>query len=193
MARTRLRERDPHRYSREMRRSGSGTQKRVRFPWRRRTKTARIEKDPSERAEINARRRAKKEACAATIASAESVIFEEAKKLSATLNGQKTPLQAHRMLLQTARVAQSERNISQWNAYIRQEVRKMNDGRCNSNMIFFTVNFDATLHSPSSWEYTSQSNCLYERNCCKVEKHVRRREECDHSRCSRGIKRVPGE
>jgi|ERR1700722_4737696 hypothetical protein len=115
-------EKDPYHYPRSVRKFGAPK----RVPWRTRQARVTIRKGPIERAQIKARRQARKEVSRQGIKSAEAAIFEEAKKLSAVRGD--TPLQNYRMLLQRARITQSRRNVSAWNAYLRQEVKKRNDG-----------------------------------------------------------------
>jgi hypothetical protein len=61
---------------------------------------------------------------------AEKTIMEEAVKLGGTI-GLTNPKQAYQTLLHQARRTQKKRRAQMWNAYLRQEVRRRNDGEFN--------------------------------------------------------------
>jgi hypothetical protein len=96
--------------------------------WRRRAKRVTIPKTPMEKARIAVQRQEKKACHEEAYAAAEEVIMEEATKLSEKF-GRQTPQQCYRSLLQRARISQKKRSVSSWNAYLRREARRKNDGK----------------------------------------------------------------
>jgi hypothetical protein len=101
----------------------------IRRLWRRRTKRITIAKTPVEKARIAKQQREKKAAYEAAYLQAEAVIMEEATKLSEKF-GKHTPQQCYRKLMQRARITQKKRSVNAWNVYLREEVKRRNDGKC---------------------------------------------------------------
>lgn len=112
----------PQSYSFEARRSGAP----IRVAWRRRAKRTQITKTPMEKARIAATRKSRKALYSKAFATAQSVVYEEAKKISETY-GHKDADVCYRELMQRTRVANTKRSASRWNAFLREEVKRRND------------------------------------------------------------------
>jgi hypothetical protein len=80
-----------------------------------------------EKARISLQRREKKMCHKEAYAQAEQVVMEEATKLSEKF-GKHTPEECYRRLLQRARITQKKQSVNDWNAFLRGEVKCMNDG-----------------------------------------------------------------
>jgi hypothetical protein len=84
-----------------------------------------------EKARIAAHRREKRASYDQAYATAEAVVMEEATKISEQF-GKHKPKQCYQTLLQRACITPKKRSVSLWNAYLRQEVQRKNDGMCNT-------------------------------------------------------------
>src|SRR3984957_7482562 len=113
----------PQRYSLDARNSVGPK----RVAWRRRTKRAQIQKTPMEKARIAATRKARKALYNNAFTDPESTIVEHAQKISEKF-GLKDTDSTYRELMQRSRIASTKRSKSRWNAFLREEVKKRNDG-----------------------------------------------------------------
>jgi hypothetical protein len=84
-------------------------------------------KTPMEKARIAAARKARRAVYSDGFAAAQSAIYAEAKKISET-HGFKDADACYREIMQRGRVASTKRGPSRWNAFLRQEVKRRNDG-----------------------------------------------------------------
>jgi len=147
MARIRARD-DPFRYPR----FAGANPKRV--PWRTRSKRIQTRKSASEKARHAQLRQSRKVVYNEALELAETAILGEAQKISIS-SGKKTPQQCYKDLLQRSRLVHTRRAPSKWNAYLRNEVRKRNDGKYFS---LLTMTRDmADLPIPSPWARCSSS------------------------------------
>lgn len=103
----------------------SGASKRV--PWRRRAKRVQISKTPMEKARIAATRKARKAFREGLFCDAHSAVLDQAKILSENL-GLKDVDKIYRELMQQSHRASHRRSVSRWNAFLRQEVTRRNNG-----------------------------------------------------------------
>jgi hypothetical protein len=99
---------------------------RTRTPWRHRIKAKYYTPTPAEKATRKAERRARKELRAKAFDSASAAVMQEAVRLHETL-GSATVTQCYEELCQRSQL-KTKRAKSRWNAYLRQEVKKINDG-----------------------------------------------------------------
>jgi hypothetical protein len=113
----------PQSYSLDARRSGGSK----RHAWRRRTKRTQIQKTPMEKARIAAVKKARKDLYNKAFMDAGASIFDHAKILSETF-GLKDADRSYQELMQRARIANTKRSKSRWNAFLRDEVKRRNDG-----------------------------------------------------------------
>jgi len=113
----------PQRYSLDARNSVGPK----RVAWRRRTKRAQIQKTPMEKAHIAATRKAHKALYNNAFTDAKSTIVEHTQKISEKF-GLKDTDSTYWELMQQSRIASTKHSKSRWNAFLREEVKKRNDG-----------------------------------------------------------------
>jgi hypothetical protein len=80
-----------------------------------------------EKARIAATRKSRKALYKEAFATAQAVIYDEAKKISEK-HGFKDADGCYRELMQRTRLPSTKRSPSRWNAFLRSEVKRRNDG-----------------------------------------------------------------
>ena len=99
-------------------------QKSTRKPYRKRTKKA-VKKTPAERKLLAAQRSEQREKMADALAAARDTVAEEARKLQSEFGAHDQKYYEHQ-ILQSSRVAGTRRKTNAWNAYLRNELAKLN-------------------------------------------------------------------
>lgn len=92
-----------------------------------RTKHAVIRRTPQEKAQIAASRRAHRASYLEALNDARNSIMEQAAHLKETFGGHSIEYYLE-AILQRSRLAKSTKAPNRWNAYLRQEVKRINDG-----------------------------------------------------------------
>lgn len=98
----------------------------VRKPWRRHAKPG-IRPTPAEKKLKAIERTAHKKEYRAALEAARASILDKATELHERFGGHSVDWYFEE-IMQRGRLAKNSREISRWNAYLRSEVRKMNDG-----------------------------------------------------------------
>ncbi|KAL7283899.1 hypothetical protein ACG7TL_001171 [Trametes sanguinea] len=100
--------------------------KRVRFPWRERRRRERIRRSRAEKRELQQRRDEKKEKLTNALVEARAVMWELAVKMHEDFPGHSARYY-YDAIMQRARMRQTPRKISPWNAFVSQELQKYNE------------------------------------------------------------------
>lgn len=100
-----------------------------RVPWCRREKP-RYKHSAAEKAVLKEKRKAHRIAYSSALQAARNIVFQEAEKLHAQFSGHSVQYY-YEEIMQHSRIAQSSRGINRWNAFCRQEVKRINDGTGN--------------------------------------------------------------
>jgi hypothetical protein len=99
----------------------------ARHPWRHRNKNKRIPLTPPEKAQRKKDRLLHKINYKAAMQKAQDVMLEEAKKLRELFGGHSVEWYFQE-IMQRSHVTKKKRKVTLWNAYLQQEVKRINDG-----------------------------------------------------------------
>jgi len=109
----------------------------VRKPWRRRAKPT-VKSTPAEKKLKAVRRAVRKKEYHVALEEARATILDKATELHERFGGHSVNWYFEE-IMQNGRLAKNSRDTSRWNAYLRSEVRKINDGRlCTLSVGLFT-------------------------------------------------------
>ena len=108
----------------------------ARKPWRHRAKRTPLRKTPAEKAEAAAKRRDHKVSYNEALSKARGIVMEQATLLREEFGGH-TVEWYFEEIMQRARMTKSKRETSRWNAFLRNEVKCMNDGKYCSSLLYY--------------------------------------------------------
>lgn len=149
------------------------TTQKPRKPWRHRSK-GRYKHTASEKAALKGKRLAHRIAYAEALKNAREVVQEQAKLLHEKF-GSHSVQYYHEELMQRTCMATSSRSPLRWNAFVRREVKRMNEGTCVLTCFCLLCSMPCTFTRTSSWFCLPQSFSVRERTCSMLERHVKRR------------------
>lgn len=99
----------------------------ARKPYRKRSKKATIKKTPQEKKILAAQRAERREKMAEALHAARDIVMEEARKMQEEFGTHNEKYYQHQ-ILQQSRITSTKRKTNPWNAYLRSELRKRNEG-----------------------------------------------------------------
>jgi hypothetical protein len=140
----------------------------ARKPWRHRAKA--IRRTPAEKKLLAEKRAKRKTEYQEALAEARNVIMEQAAILHERFGGHKIEWYFEK-IMQCGRLAKHTREPTRWNAYLRSETKKINDGK----LFKFSHSSSQSLFRASGGCTTLSCKRAYKADICKVERDVERR------------------
>lgn len=99
----------------------------TRKPWRHRTQRQTVKRTSAQKKHLNKQRRDNKERYNNALEASFEVLLDEARKLREEF-GAHTEQYYLQEILQRPKVVQRTRGVNRWNVFVREEVKRMNDG-----------------------------------------------------------------
>jgi hypothetical protein len=100
----------------------------ARKPWRHRAKRTTLQKTPAEKAEVAAKRHDHRVSYCDALSKARGIVMEQATQLREQFGGHTVEWYFEEIMQQACK-AKSKRETSRWNAFLRDEVKHINDGK----------------------------------------------------------------
>jgi hypothetical protein len=100
----------------------------TRYAWRTKTKRKYIKRTPAEKAALKEKRQSEKKMYNDALQEAREVVLQQATQLHERFGGHSVQ-HYFEQILQQSRMKKRSRKVSRWNAYLRSEVKRINDGK----------------------------------------------------------------